>query len=274
MIEHGAEPQRVDLGAPVVGRVYGFRSKASGEFRYVGQTMKSVKRRHREHLQVARSGRKTPFYDWLRVTASDEYEVVVLEPVTWSREALGDAEIAWITYLRATGDRLLNLSAGGLGPTGVAWTDERRLALAERNRLRQVPLMQGEANPMWGRRHSEAQKARWSALRKGQNSGAENPNYGKFGPAHPSFGHSVSEATRAQLSEQKQGERNPNFGKRASLETRARMSATRRGRPMPSSVRNAHTRHHTNKGVVSDTCRHCAEDAQVRAQDAGKKGNQ
>lgn len=274
MTEHCAEREWVDLGSPTVGRVYGFRSSVTGEFRYVGQTTKSLRRRHGQHLQVARSGRKTPFYDWLRVTPASEYEIVLLEPVASGREDLGEAEIAWITYLRAAGDRLLNLSEGGLGPIGVAWTDERRAALAERNRSRQGPSLWGEANPMWGKHHSEEQKARWSEARKGQNSGVDNPNFGKFGPDHPSYGRPVSDETRAKLSDQKQGERNPNYGKQASQETRERMSAARKGRPMPSSVRNAHTRHHTNKGVVSETCRHCAEDAQLRAQDARKKGNQ
>jgi hypothetical protein len=58
----------------------------------------------------------------------------------------------------------------------------------------------------------------------------------------------------------RRGELNPNFGKTASDETRAKMSAVRKGRPMPSSVRSAHTRHHTNKGVFKETCQHCIDD--------------
>lgn len=96
--------------------------------------------------------------------------------------------------------------------------------------------------------------------RKGTNVGANNPNYGKFGADHPSFGHVMSEEAKAKLSEMRKGSGNPNFGRTASDETRAKMSAVRKGRPMPSSRRSAHTRYHTNKGVYKDTCQHCRDD--------------
>jgi len=97
-------------------------------------------------------------------------------------------------------------------------------------------------------------------MRKGTYSGPDNPNFGKFGPEHPSFGHSMSAESRERLSQMRRGELNPNFGRTASEETRAKMSEARKGRPMPSSVRSAHTRHHTNKGVFKETCRHCIDD--------------
>jgi hypothetical protein len=58
----------------------------------------------------------------------------------------------------------------------------------------------------------------------------------------------------------RRGPNNPNYGKPLSDEQRAKMSAALKGRPMPSSIRSAHTRHHTNKGVFKETCRHCIED--------------
>lgn len=248
------------LGASVVGTVYGFRVRATGEYRYVGQTTKSVTRRISEHRKVARSGRKTPFYDWLRKTPDDAYEVVTLERVVTTREDLGLAEIGWIALYRATGDRLLNLSEGGLGPTGVVWTEEQRKAAGDRARGRPTGVHRfGPDSPVWGRNHSDEQKAKWSAMRKGTNRGPENPNFGKFGPEHPSFGHTVSEETRERLSMQKRGELNPNFGKKASAETRAKMSAAQKGIPKPLTGRNAHTRYHTNTGEVSPKCKYCAE---------------
>uniref|UniRef100_UPI00389924EB NUMOD3 domain-containing DNA-binding protein n=1 Tax=Mycolicibacterium sarraceniae TaxID=1534348 RepID=UPI00389924EB len=91
--------------------------------------------------------------------------------------------------------------------------------------------------------------------------GSENPNFGKFGADHPSFGHVISEEARRKLAEQRRGAGNPNYGCRASDETRAKMSAVRKGRPMPSSKRSAHTRHHTNRGIKKDDCRYCIEDS-------------
>ncbi|MFD3703955.1 NUMOD3 domain-containing DNA-binding protein [Nocardia sp. NPDC058658] len=70
----------------------------------------------------------------------------------------------------------------------------------------------------------------------------------------------MSQEQRLRLSEMRTGAGNPNYGRTASAETRAKMSAVRKGRPMPSSRRNAHTRHHTNKAVFKESCAYCIED--------------
>lgn len=246
------------LGAPV-GVVYGIRDGSTGDIRYVGQTAGSIRRRFAQHLRVARSGRRTPLYDWLRSRQPDDVEIVELEKVYREREELGIAETAWISYMRERGARLLNIAEGGLGPTGVVWSAERREAARRRATGRPGVSRPGDANPFYGKSHSRAQRAVWSERRRGSITGANNPNFGKFGAEHPAYGRSLSEETRERLSEQKRGEKNPNFGKSASAETRAKISAVRKGKPMPSSVRNAHTRHHTNKGVVNPNCTFCVE---------------
>lgn len=240
----------------------------STEFRYVGLTTKTIVRRKSEHFKVAEAGRKTPFADWLRkrVDREEAYfhslELVMSENL----EDLGEAEVRWITRLRDQGHRLLNLNDGGLGNHGYVWTQEQRDAAAQRMRgMKRSGYSRGPDHPMWGTTRSEELKARWSAERKGTNTGAANPNFGKFGADHPAYGRVTSAETRALLSAQKIGELNPNFGQSASEETRAKRSASQKGKPKPSSVRSAHTRHHTNKGVFSDTCRHCIDDQQVSA---------
>jgi hypothetical protein len=245
----------------LVGVVYGFRLVTSSEFRYIGLTTASIRRRSQQHYRLAELGRKTPFYDWLRKTPEVSVYVESLEVVTTTLEDLGQAEMAWIARLRRRGDRLLNLSEGGIGPTGVIWNEEQREAARLRSTGRRIAPRFGPDNPMFGQTHTEDQKARWSEARKGSHSGVENPNFGKFGSEHPSFGHTMSPESKAALSEQRRGALNPNFGKVASDETRAKMSAVRKGRPMPSSARNAHTRHHTNKGVMKPDCKYCIEDA-------------
>ena len=240
----------------------------SSEFRYVGLTSKTILRRRSEHFKNADRGIKTPFSDWLRRYESREdvyFESLELV-MSQDLEDLGTAEQVWIARLRDEGHRLLNLTDGGLGPRGYVWSEEQRRAVGDRTRgtIHPNPL-RGADNPMWGRSHSDEQRARWSEARRGKNAGEANPNFGKFGAEHPSFGHTMSPESRARLSESRRGEGNPNYGKSASDETRAKMSAVRKGRPKPSSVRSAHTRHHTNKGVFSDTCRHCIDDQQSAA---------
>jgi hypothetical protein len=249
--------------SPFAGVIYGVREMGSTEVRYVGLTTKTILRRRSEHFKNADRGIKTPFADWLRTYKSREdvffgsLELIMSDDLA----DLGAAEQRWIHRLREDGHRLLNLTDGGLGPRGYVWSDEQRRAVGDRTRGTTHPNpLCGPDNPMWGRTHTDEQKAIWSEARRGMNVGAENPNFGRFGPAHPSYGHTMSPESRAKLSEMRRGENNPNFGKSASEETRAKMSAVRKGRPMPSSVRSAHTRHHTNRGVFKETCRHCIDD--------------
>ena len=243
----------------VIGVVYGIRLSHSHEYRYVGQTTMTGPLRLRRHLSNARSGRKKPFYDWLRKHA-DEVVVDDLDIELFSREALGASEIDWIAWLRAHGHRLLNIAEGGLGPTGVIWTEEMRDAARVRSTGRKGVSRPGELHPFYGKHHTPEQRARWSDERKGTFVGPANPNYGKFGEDHPSYGHTMSAEARAELSEMRKGELNPNFGKTASPETRAKMSAAQKGVPKPSSARSAHTRYHTNKGRTSPTCKFCTDD--------------
>lgn len=243
-----------------LGFVYGIRLRREREYRYVGITTKSVARRFSQHLKVAREGRKTPFYDWLRKQATESVIIEELQAVG-DPDELGQAEIDWIAYLKRDGDRLLNLSEGGLGPTGVVWTEEQREAARLRSTGRKGMSRPGAQNPFHGGKHSLEQRLKWSVDRKGTYSGPDNPNFGKFGPDHPRFGRSMTEEARKALSEARMGAGNPNYGKKASAETRAKMSVIRKGRPMPSSQRNAHTRHHTNKGVEKADCKYCVEDS-------------
>ncbi len=246
------------------GLVYGIRLRRGFEYRYVGITTKTASRRFHQHLRVAAEGRKTPFYDWLR---KHDPADVIADELDWIEglPELGQAEIEWISYLRREGDRLLNLSEGGLGPTGVVWTAEMREAARVRSTGRKIRRESGSGASFYGKSHSAEQREKWSRERRGSNAGPDNPNFGKFGPDHPGFGHSMSEEARQALSESRKGAGNPNFGKKASAETRAKMSAVRKGRPMPSSQRNAHTRHHTNKGVEKADCKYCVEDSANRS---------
>jgi hypothetical protein len=246
---------------PPGGVIYGVRLQSEFVYRYVGLTTKTAHLRLRQHLKVAAAGRKTPFYDWLRKQQRDD---VIVDPLDWTDglDELGEAEIAWIRLLRQEGHPLLNLADGGLGPTGVEWTTEMREAARIRSTGRKVPSRFGEENPFYQREHSAEQRAQWSAARKGTNVGSGNPNFGKFGADHPSFGHVMSEEAKAELSEKMKGAGNPNFGRSASATTRAKMSAVRKGRLMPSSRRSAHTRHHTNRGIKKDTCQYCIEDSE------------
>lgn len=168
------------------GLVYGVRLRREVEYRYVGITTKTTSRRFHQHLRVAAEGRKTPFYDWVR---KHDPADLIADELDWLEglDQLGQAEMDWIAYLRGGqgGDRLLNLSEGGLGPTGVVWTEEMREAARLRSTGRKGLSRFGEENPFFGSSHSLEQRQKWTRDRKGTFAGGENPNYGKFGPDHP-----------------------------------------------------------------------------------------
>lgn len=255
-----------------VGYIYAIRRVDSDEYRYVGQTSKTILERSKRHWRVALSGRRFPVYDWMRKHYPDQLEFDELE-VVHSREALGSREQWWIEHLRNEGHRLLNISDGGLGPTGVEWTLAQREAARVRSTGRKGLSRPGPANPFYGKKHSEEQRAKWTLERQGSITGAKNPNFGKFGAAHPSYGRELSEETRRRLSEQKQGKLNPMYGKKASPESLAKQSAAQKGIPKPASKRSAHTRHHTNKNVYKPECQYCVDDATVKSKQKESEGD-
>ncbi len=245
----------------MAGFIYGLRLVGDSEFRYVGMTTSTVERRLQQHFTAAKRGRPYPVYDWLRKQEKESIEAVCLE-ACGTIDDLEILEIKWAENLRAEGHRLLNLTDGGKGPKGHKWTEEQRVAHRERmvevnNRpeKRLAPRNQKKGVP----RHTEEQKQSWSRQRKGSITGDKNPNYGKFGKAHPSYGRKLSEETKKKLSEAKLGDKNPNYGKHLSEETRQKMSLVRKGRPMPSSSTSAHTRWHVNMNKVSEKCKYCKE---------------
>ncbi|WP_245977251.1 NUMOD3 domain-containing DNA-binding protein [Cryobacterium soli] len=249
------------LPGSIIGVIYGVRLETSPEFRYVGLTTASIRRRMQQHRRKAEMGVRNPFYDWLRKAPTEFVYVQSLQVVTSTLEDLGKAEVLWIAKLRAQGDRLLNLSEGGLGPTGIEWSLEQREAARIRSTGRSIQPRYGVDNPMYGRSHSDEQRARWSESRKGTHTGADNPNFGKFGSDHPGFGHTMSDEAKLILAAKRRGPLNPNFGKTTSAETIAKLSAATKGIPQPKSKRSAHTRYHTNKGVLKPECKYCVEDS-------------
>lgn len=144
---------------PFIGVIYGFRLMGSAEFRYVGLTTTSMRRRTQQHFKKAAADVKNPFYDWLRKHDESEIFVQSLEVVTSYPADLGVAEKRWIELFHAEGHRLLNLTEGGLGPTGYVWTDEQRKAAGDRARGRPTGISRkGPDSPAWGLRHTDEQR--------------------------------------------------------------------------------------------------------------------
>ena len=193
-------------------------------YRYVGLSVQPTVR-FRQHINSSKRGSTLPVHNFIRKYSEDSIELVELEVVLESK--LKRAEKKWIQKLKKDGHNLLNLTDGGEG--------------------------------VFGFRHSNEQKAKWSKDRKGSITGNKNPNYGKFGRDHPAYGRIFSEETIKKLSEQKIGKNNPNYGKTLPNKTKQKMSKAQKGVPKPFSAKSAHTRWHVNKNTISTVCRFCQE---------------
>ena len=211
----------------MLSHVYGLRVESEIEYRYIGKTNVSVRSRYMQHLRTAKYGSTLPVYNWIRKTTESGLSIAIDVLDSCEVTVIDKLEMFYIEKYTSLGHSLLNLTAGGSGT--------------------------------YQHKHSEEQKLKWSEDRKGSISGDRNPNWGKFGPEHPSYGRKISEEIRMRLSQRMLGENNPNYGKPLSEETRKKMSIVRKGIPKPSSARSAHTRWHTNKNVTNPNCTWCLE---------------
>ena len=154
--------------------IYSIKNRTSGK-RYVGLTIRALDKRLVEHKRSP-----LPIGNALRKHGLKAFDVDVLEECD-DEVALSRAEKKWIAHFDTFNGPGYNCTEGGEG------TGSLRL----------------------GCKHTDEAKAKMSEARAGE----LNPNFGKFGEAHPKFGYKMSEASKKQLSEARSGPLNHNFGK-------------------------------------------------------------
>lgn len=120
------------LDPPVVTRIYGLLDPVSGELRYIGKTVKTLRHRLRGHLfdSKKKSNYRERWVSSLLVRglqpAIEEFDVV---------EGDGSAEeIACIGVARALGCRLTNGTDGGDGAPGRELSAETRRKIGDANK--------------------------------------------------------------------------------------------------------------------------------------------
>lgn len=143
------------------GRIYRIDNLDNGNF-YIGQTRMTLSKRFNDHKSEARRGKvKVTLYNAMRKYGIDMFtmeDVEVLRAPTKEEltRLLNDSEIYYISTLRPP----YNEAPGGLGHTGVQWTEERRENFKR--------LMTGENNPNYGKSLSDETKEKLSASLKGR----------------------------------------------------------------------------------------------------------
>ena len=143
------------------GRIYRIDNLDNGNF-YIGQTRMTLSKRFTDHKSEARRGKvMVTLYNAMRKYGVDMFtmeDVEVLQAETKEElvRLLNEREIHYISTLTPP----YNEAPGGLGHTGVQWTEERRANFKR--------LMSGENNPNYGKPLSAETKEKLSASLKGR----------------------------------------------------------------------------------------------------------
>lgn len=189
--------------------VYALADPETREVRYVGETARALAQRVAQHRKTSRSKTTPPVNAWLRGLGVAPLAIEIESHVNECE--MHDAEAYWIEQFRAMGARLLNIAPGGLARSGFRHTEEQKAKWRAQRR--------GENASHYGRRHSEETKARLSAMASERVALYGNPNVGR----------QASEETRSRISAGRKGIR-PNFSEEGK---RRRAEACRRNWEKP-----------------------------------------
>lgn len=185
------EPEDTSMYA---GVIYGLHN-GDRDFRYIGKTIQTARKRFIAHRKDANSGKARPVCRWMRKHGIDNIQMEIIE--TFTKEdvhLIDEREIFHIANARATSIRKnLNVTDGG---DGGMWSAEAkaRLSLSRTGKpcLEETKKKIGDANrgrPNWnkGGTISEEQKQWLSNERKGK------PNYGSHVRWHVNRGTTKTE---------------------------------------------------------------------------------
>jgi len=131
--------------------VYKLINPESDKF-YIGIT-KNPKRRVTVHRLMARSGKKTPLYCWIR-SHNYIFEMVIISEFD-NRSDACEMEIKLISFYRESSAPLLNIASGGEGGWVVRDIDNWKAKLSSSRE---------GAKPALGMKHSEENKLLFSRL--------------------------------------------------------------------------------------------------------------
>lgn len=163
---------------PLKCTVYGLSSSEAPEkVRYVGQTVRNIRLRKREHDRATLSASAFPVNVWMRKVVARGFKVIM---VTLEENAVsGDAEVWWVAALKAAGNKLVNATAGGPGIVNPSESTRQKIAALHRGKPKSTEHREKlrafqTANPsrgFQGGRHTAEAKAKFT--RKGSKHSAE-----------------------------------------------------------------------------------------------------
>lgn len=141
--------------------IYKITNKINGKI-YIGQTVGTVQNRFNEHCRSSKCS--TPIDKAIKKYGKYNFSVEILEE-TDNIDTLNELEIKYIAEYNSTDMSIgYNLCKGGMGTVGY---HHRPDSCAKMTQSR-IGIFAGEKNPFYGKHHTEEQRAKWSAERKGR----------------------------------------------------------------------------------------------------------
>jgi group I intron endonuclease len=180
------------------GRIYRIENIENKNF-YIGQTYKTLAQRFTNHKCEAKRGNVDgPLYRAMRKYGIEMFIIEDMETMDFETK---DAAKKWMNerepYHISTLKPAYNAAPGGLGHTGVPWTEERRIQFKEK--------MSGKNNPNFGKPCSDETKQKLSDALKGREISEES----RKKRSETMKGVPKSEETRRKMSEAQKGHKMP-----------------------------------------------------------------
>ena len=173
--------------------------------KYIGQTVKSLKVRRRNHLSVAKFHKYNSYFHRALIKYGEEtFDWKILHDGVENIDDLNKLEAYYISYYDTYGKGGYNLTLGGGGMSGFKRSAETRHKLSIANI--------GKNNPNYGKKPSAETRKKMSITNSGKN--------------HPQYGKERSAETKLKLSE-------AGKGRIHSAETRKKQSIANSGKNSP-----------------------------------------
>jgi len=203
--------------------IYKATNKINGKS-YIGQTVKSLKKRIREHINLSKNGSNRPLHAALRKYGPENFTWEIIVDCGDNQHFLNESEIFFIDRYNTKSPNGYNLTDGGEGISGFNHTEETKrkmkkpksekarknmseahkgVPLSETQRKSQSIAHTGERNSMYGKHHKPE-------------------SLEKMSKSH--VGIPLSKEHCKSLSEVRKGEKHPMYGKHHTIESRKKMS--------------------------------------------------